>query len=180
MRIRITKEGAQFFVLAPTESLTPRVSVSGTGLPASETFKTMIIRTLIAAGAVLAVAAPALAQTSAPAGQNPTGMTLEQFQAKNTDKMFERLDTNKDGKISPDEFAAMRRQNAEVDAKAEKVGKRGQRMFARFDKDKDGALSRTEANTVMAMRFKRMDANNDGVLTLEELSAKGGGPKVGI
>ncbi|ATC26791.1 EF-hand domain-containing protein [Caulobacter vibrioides] len=135
----------------------------------------MMKHTLIAAGALLTLAAPALAQTPAP-----TGMTLAQFQAKNGDKMFSRLDTNKDGKISPDEFASLRKQNPEADAKAEKAGKRGPRMFARFDADKDGALSRTEANAVMAMRFKRMDANNDGVLTLEELSARGGGAKVGV
>lgn len=135
----------------------------------------MIKRTLIAAGAVLAVAAPALAQTSAPSG--PSGMTLEQFQAKNTDKMFERLDTNKDGKISPDEFAAFRENNAKADGQATKAGKR---MFARFDKDKDGSLSRTEAADVLAMRFKRMDANNDGILTLEELQAKSGRAKVGV
>ena len=138
----------------------------------------MIIRTLIAAGAVLAVAAPALAQTSAPSG--PSGMTLEQFQARNTDKMFERLDANKDGKISPDEFAAFRESNAKAATKATKAGKRGQRMFARFDKDKDGALSRAEANDVLAWRFKRMDANSDGVLTIEELQAKGGKAKVGV
>lgn len=135
----------------------------------------MILRTLIAAGAVLAVAAPALAQTSAP-----TGMTLEQFQARNTDKMFDRLDTNKDGKISPEEFAAFRESNAKADAKATKAGKRGKRMFARFDKNKDGSLSRAEAGDVLAMRFKRMDANNDGILTIEELQAKGGKAKVGV
>jgi len=145
----------------------------------------MIIRTLIAAGAVLAVAAPALAQASAPSGQSASGqsasgMTLEQFQAKNADKMFERLDANKDGKISPDEFAAFRESNAKADAKATKTGKRGQRMFARFDKDKDGSLSRAEANDVLAMRFKRMDVNNDGILTIEELQAKGGRAKVGV
>jgi Ca2+-binding EF-hand superfamily protein len=132
-------------------------------------------RTLIAAGAVLAVAAPALAQTSAP-----SGMTLEQFQARNTDKMFDRLDANKDGKISPEEFAAFRESNAKADAKATKAGKRGQRMFARFDKNNDGSLSRAEAGDVLAMRFKRMDANNDGVLTIEELQAKSGKAKVGV
>ncbi|ADG09523.1 hypothetical protein B7G68_05225 [Caulobacter segnis] len=135
----------------------------------------MIKRTLIAAGAVLAVAAPALAQTSAP-----SGMTLEQFQAKNADKMFDRLDANKDDKISPEEFAAFRESNAKADAQATKAGKRGKRMFARFDKDKDGSLSRAEAGDVLAMRFKRMDANNDGILTMEELQAKSGKAKVGV
>jgi hypothetical protein len=138
----------------------------------------MIVRTLIAAGAVLALAGPVLAQTAAPSAE---GMTLQQFQAKNGDKLFARLDANKDGKISPDEFAAYRKQNAKVDAQASgKAGKRGQRLFARFDTDKDGMLSRTEADALLAMRFKRMDANNDGVLTLEELQAKGGKAKVGV
>ena len=164
----------------PTESPCPRVSLSGTGLPVSETLRQMIKRTLIAAGAVLALAAPALAQTAASSSQAPTGMTLEQFQARNTDKMFERLDTNKDGKISPEEFAAFRENNAKADAQASKAGKRGKRMFARFDKDKDGSLSRAEAADVLAMRFKRMDANNDGILTLEELQAKSGRAKVGV
>jgi len=138
----------------------------------------MIVRILIAAG-VLAVAAPALAQTAAPSAA-PQGMTLQQFQASNGDKLFARLDTNKDGKISPDEFTAFRKQNPDVDAKATKAGKRGQRVFARFDKDKDGFLSRAEADDVLAWRYKRMDANNDGILTLEELQAKQGKAKVGV
>jgi Ca2+-binding EF-hand superfamily protein len=107
-------------------------------------------------------------------------MTLQQFQASNGDKLFARLDTNKDGKISPEEFTAFRKQNAEVDAKATKAGKRGERMFARFDKDKDGFLSRAEADDVLAWRYKRMDTNNDGILTLEELQAKKGKAKVGV
>jgi Ca2+-binding EF-hand superfamily protein len=139
----------------------------------------MFVRTLIAAGALLALAGPALAQTAATA-EKPQGMTLEQFQTKNGDKMFARLDTDKDGKISREEFEAFRAQNAKVDAAATKAGKRGERLFARFDKDKDGFLSRSEADAVLAWRFKRMDANNDGILTLEELSAKPGKAKVGI
>lgn len=148
----------------------------------------MIVRTLIAAGAVLALAGPALAQNaasppaaSAPAASGqPSGMTLQQFQAANGDKLFARLDTNKDGKISPEEFAAFREGNAKVDAQATKAGKRGQKLFSRFDADKDGSLSRAEADKVLAWRFKRMDANNDGILSLEELQAKHHKAKVGI
>lgn len=139
----------------------------------------MIVRTLIAAGAVFALAGPVLAQT-APAAPTAQGMTVEQFQAENGDKLFARLDTNKDGKISPDEFMAFRKQNPDVDAKAAKAGKRGQKVFERFDADHDGFLSRTEANAVLAWRFKRMDKNHDGILTLEELQAKHGKAKVGV
>lgn len=142
----------------------------------------MIVRILIAAG-VLAAAAPALAQNAAqsPAtGAAPQGMTLQQFQASNGEKLFTRLDTNKDGKITPEEFAEFREGNAKVDAQATKAGKRGQRLFTRFDADKDGSLSRTEADKVLAWRYKRMDANNDGILTLEELQAKKGKAKVGV
>lgn len=140
----------------------------------------MFVRTLIAAGALLALAGPALAQTTEKSAQKPQGMTLEQFQAKNGDKMFARLDADKDGKISRAEFEAFRQRNAKVDAATTKAGKRGERMFSRFDKDNDGALSRAEADAVLAWRFKRMDANNDGVLTLEELSGKPGKAKAGI
>jgi Ca2+-binding EF-hand superfamily protein len=146
----------------------------------------MILRTLIAAGAVAMLAGPVLAQNAppAPAAQNSPakaeGMTLQQFQAANGDKLFARLDANKDGKISPEEFAAFREQNAKVDAEATKAGKRGAKLFARFDKDKDGSLSRAEADAVLAWRFKRMDTNNDGVLSLEELQAKRGKAKVGV
>jgi Ca2+-binding EF-hand superfamily protein len=141
----------------------------------------MNLRILITAGALLAVAAPALAQTAdSKTAAKPSGMTLEQFQASNGDKMFARLDTNKDGKITPEEFSAFREGNAKVDAEATKAGKRGQKLFSRFDADKDGSLSRAEADKVLAWRYKRMDANNDGILTIEELQAKGGKAKVGV
>ncbi|WP_297515656.1 EF-hand domain-containing protein [uncultured Caulobacter sp.] len=154
----------------------------------------MILRTVIAAGAVLALASPALAQKAPDKAAAPQGMTLEQFQTKNGDKLFARLDTNKDGKISPEEFAAYRKPKADApaasatapgaaataDAKPTKGAKRDQRLFARFDTDNDGFISKAEANAIVAQRFKRLDANNDGVLTVEELQAKGGKAKVGV
>jgi hypothetical protein len=151
----------------------------------------MAIRILIAAGAALALGGPVLAQTApAKAGSAPaaSGMTLQQFIAENGDKWFARVDTNKDGKISPEEFEAFRAKHAAVEgdgadvtgAPSDKAAKHAARMFSRFDADHDGFISRAEADAVLAWRFKRMDTNNDGVLSLEELNARHGKAKVGI
>ena len=143
----------------------------------------MGIRILTVVGAVLALGGPALAQT--PSTPTAAGMTLQQFEAANGDKWFARVDANKDGKISPEEFEAFRAKSASDGADAaakpsDKASKRAAKMFARFDADHDGFISRSEANAVLAWRFKRMDANTDGVLSLEELNAKPGKAKVGI
>lgn len=151
-----------------------------------ETLKPMILRTLITTSALLCLAAPALAQTAAPAG-----MTLAQFQAERADKMFARLDANKDGKVAVDEMPAKGLRKADPagdkaggekggDKPGDKAGKRGQIAFARTDANKDNALTRAEVNAMLAERFKRKDTNNDGVLSPEELKARPERAKVGV
>jgi Ca2+-binding EF-hand superfamily protein len=63
-------------------------------------------------------------------------------------RMMERLDTDKDGKLSPEELAAM----------SERGQERFARMFDRLDRDSDGAISKAEYDRMV----ERMDRRGDG------------------
>ena len=152
----------------------------------------MLKTTLIATGAILLLAGPALAAPKGAAALDANGdgkVTLAEFQAGRGGQMMERLDANKDGKLSRDEFSAMRKAKAKAKAKTKteasapataKAGKGADRMWSRVDADNDGFLSRGEMDGLMAHRFKRMDADNDGALTMTELKTGAGKAKVGI
>lgn len=146
----------------------------------------MLKTTLIAAGAILMLAGPALSEPKGAAAldANADGkVTLAEFQAGRGGQMMARLDADKDGKLSRDEFSAMRKPKAKTDASASaaaKTGKGADRMWSRVDVDNDGFLSRGEMDGFMANRFKRMDADNDGALTMTELKTGAGKAKVGI
>jgi|GEM_PF-1805794 len=144
----------------------------------------MLKTTLIAAGAILMLAGPALAAPKGAAAldTNSDGkVTLAEFQAGRGDQMMDRHDANKDGKLSREEFSAMPRPKANGDAPAAGKGGKGPgRMWSRIDADNDGFMSRAEMNGFLANRFKRMDADNDGALTMAELKTGAGKAKVGI
>lgn len=109
--------------------------------------------TIIAAAAVLA-AGYAQAQT---ADATKAGI----------DAAFEKMDTNKDGSVSREEFTAfsleyMKAQTAAFD-----------KAFAELDADKNGKISKEEsaANTALEANFEQVDDNDDGFISKEELSA---------
>jgi len=79
---------------------------------------------------------------------------------------FDAIDANKDGQVSLQELQAMRGAGH---------GPRGQR-WTRWDADGDGRLSREEVANAprLAQQFDTIDANRDGVLTVEELQAARG------
>ena len=136
---------------------------------------------LFAGAAAIAVAAPAIAQNrTAP----QTDMTRAGVQER-TQKAFERMDANKDGKIDTADREARRKA-----------------MFDRMDADKNGQISSAEFSAMhanhqrgdragagkqgehaghkMGMRGQReagkgmgrtADANNDGAITLAEMQA---------
>ena len=149
------------------------------------------MRKLILAAALLGLATAAVAQTppAAPAG----GISFDQWSAKARERLMA-LDTNHDGKISKDEFAARTEgmggggrwgsrhggqggtaTPASAQAGGDAAKHDGSRMFDRFDTNRDGVLDATEINAVLAQRFARMDANHDGVLTEDERHAMRGG-----
>ncbi|MEX2452152.1 MAG: hypothetical protein WD407_14945 [Rhodospirillales bacterium] len=85
-----------------------------------------------------------------------------------TERMFERLDTNKDGVISKEEYA-----------------KRGADRFGKVDADGDGKITQAEFETKAVERaqerakkravrhFERLDTNKDGVIDAAETAARG-------
>ncbi|MGB5103541.1 MAG: EF-hand domain-containing protein [Steroidobacteraceae bacterium] len=81
---------------------------------------------------------------------------------------FDRMDADKDGKISSDEMHGFR-------AAGKKHERKHMRMaFKSADKNGDGALDKTEAEAGMPMlaeHFATIDADQDGKVTHEELRA---------
>ena len=112
---------------------------------------------------------------------------------------FDRIDANKDGSISRDEFAkgrevriekrmVMREGGAGADAKpgarhemrmhrmggkmgGGKMGMGGARMIVMADTNKDGRITLAEAEAMALRHFDKMDANRDGQVTPEERRA---------
>jgi len=97
--------------------------------------------------------------------------------------MFDRVDANDDGKISPEEvqpfankrFARFDSDNngvvtaAEIDAHLMKrMEKRRARLLKRFDDDGDGAISQAEFGNQVTQIFSRVDDNDDGAISRSE------------
>jgi Ca2+-binding EF-hand superfamily protein len=83
--------------------------------------------------------------------------------AEEVQRMYDvlrKLDRNKDGKIDPDELAAMRRNIVEerVDA-----------LIGELDEDRDGKISRAEAKGEIRRNFDVLDRNKDGYVDRAEL-----------
>ena len=97
---------------------------------------------------------------------------------------IEKLDTNKDGKVSRDEMlsgATTRFDQADSNkdgalSDAEKKAahdKHAQERFTNKDKNNDGVLTKDELPQHFAERLLKLDANSDGKLTKEELAKIG-------
>lgn len=146
-----------------------------------------------AAGALLA-AGPAFAQASAPKGAGAATMNKTELRTEvpgQVQRMFARLDTNKDGFISKAEADAVEGQMAAKVAKAAANFDSG-KIFARLDANKDGQVTQAEADAAYAALaakrgqpanakahgfaglFARGDANKDGTISRAEFDAATG------
>ncbi|HYC04472.1 MAG TPA: hypothetical protein VED40_14355 [Azospirillaceae bacterium] len=134
---------------------------------------------LTATIALALIAAPlaALAQ-QAPGAQNPR---------------MERLDADKDGAVSKDEFRAGRAADfaalspngqavavADMPAALERLreqrrAERQKAMAARLDADSDGRISKAEFEAGADRMFERMDRDDDGRLTRDDRRGHHGG-----
>ena len=100
--------------------------------------------------------------------------------------ILERVDTDKDGKISKAEFDA---EGSKLFAKLDENGdgkiaqnempqrhwaKFGGQMFDRMDTNHDGQVTKAEFEAAGDKMFQRMDKNGDGIIEKDEMSAPHG------
>jgi Ca2+-binding EF-hand superfamily protein len=104
------------------------------------------------------------------------------------DELFKKFDTNNDGVISKEEFAAGLKKVQEHlhhrmhgpmgPGSGPQAGPaygphppRPAELFDRFDKNKDGKLTKDEVPAGVWERMSKADANKDGAVTKDELEA---------
>ena len=95
-------------------------------------------------------------------------VTLAEFKKLQADTMLERLDANKDGKITKAESKPMEDLAARFGG-AKATARIGE-MWSRGDTNKDAALSRAELDAGSKRRFDAGDTNHDGWLSKDELA----------
>ena len=78
-------------------------------------------------------------------------------------ELFQRLDVDKNGLITPAEFAALIPAPKFIDVSAEMI---------RFDSNRDQIITLVEYRTTTLANFDRLDLDKDGVLTAAELPKK--------
>jgi hypothetical protein len=118
---------------------------------------------LVIAAPLVAGATYAAAQGNGPGAQDAPGRA----------KMIEKFDKNGDGKLDEAERAQMK---AAFEARRAEHHKQA---LARYDLDKDGKLDAAERKAMrddkLAARFRAMDKDGDGKLTLDEFKAGAAG-----
>jgi Ca2+-binding EF-hand superfamily protein len=140
--------------------------------------------------ALAAVLALGLTAVSPSAGQAEPGGQKSGAgwdPARKGQMMLDRFDTNKDGTIALEEFTAVydaRFEAADTNSKGQitleqwlesRPGQgyrtdRAEARFNRLDTNNDGVLSKDEVRSSAERKFTRMDSDGDGVITQDELA----------
>ena len=87
---------------------------------------------------------------------------------------FDKIDSNKDGSISRDEFASHHEGMGKMGGHHGVGGHQGgmmARMFGMADANHDGKVTLAEATAMALQHFDKMDANHDGKVTPQERQA---------
>jgi hypothetical protein len=143
------------------------------------------MRPLILAASMLATSliGGTIAAQTPPPRPMPGPETRANAMAR-ADQRFATIDTDKDGRITAVELAAMPRPRgpmpgmtpppppAGADARTPPRGGpgrgMGQRMFERADANKDGVITRDEFRAQASQMFDRQDLNKDGTVDMAE------------
>lgn len=149
------------------------------------------MKSLLLAASVSALIATAAAAQAPPTPPNPdldhdgrvTFSEFKKMDAERQTRMFARIDTNKDGKISQAEMAAGRQARNPGGAGAGAgagagpgpglrpggaAGQPGARM-QRMDANGDGFITKAEMSKAAEARFQAADTNHDGWLSKGEV-----------
>jgi Ca2+-binding EF-hand superfamily protein len=87
----------------------------------------------------------------------------EEDAGKRVRRLFKRIDANEDGFIT----------EAEIESARERRASRWEKRLAeRVDTDRDGRISSAEAETARKARFARIDVDNNGTVTVAELTER--------
>jgi EF-hand domain pair/EF hand len=87
---------------------------------------------------------------------------------------FDRYDTNRDGKLTLQEFQAASRAGTSDRQRQERGMQIREKMFRAMDKDHNGTVTKDEYLAEAEARFQKADADHNGALSLEELRSAAG------
>ncbi|WP_321341738.1 EF-hand domain-containing protein [Breoghania sp.] len=90
-------------------------------------------------------------------------ISKDEFLARDV-RFFDRFDTDKDGVVTKEEIGGVF---------AKRMEKRAERMIAPFDAAGDGQVSREEFDGYRMKRFALLDRNDDGTVDYEEMRVMG-------